>query len=296
MKESKWLKEAPLVILICCPGLVYLYLKHLLPDLLPTHYTVDAAGKWVVDGQSGPLSFVISMLLGSVIVYGALSLPAVLQRLGVAAKQQTIAIGPVFYVLKVGILLLLNGIPVYTMLVAAGKITGGSAAMLAYTGGVFVLLLFNLFVYRLYSRMYHTEGARPLSGKPYIVLWVATHVIISIGPLCILLAPGGLNAGKMIPQFVLVFLAVCGNLLYSVKPNLYLGIRTPWTLRNETVWRKTHRIGGIVFFICGTAGFLATLLADGKQVQYIFITVLAITTLIPVLYSYLIYKKITAQP
>lgn len=101
MKENKWLKEAPLVILICCPWLVYLYLKPLLPDLLPTHYTVNEQGNWTVDGQSTPLSFVVSMFLGSVILYGALTFPALLQRLGMAGKQQTIAIGPVFYTLKV---------------------------------------------------------------------------------------------------------------------------------------------------------------------------------------------------
>lgn len=94
----------------------------------------------------------------------------------------------------------------------------------------------------------------------------------------------------------MVFLAISGNLLHSAKPNLYLGIRTPWTLKNETVWRKTHRVGGIVFFVCGTVGFIATLLAEGKQLQFIFIAVLAITTIVPILYSYLVYKKLTAQP
>lgn len=35
-----------------------------------------------------------------------------------------------------------------------------------------------------------------------------------------------------------------GNYLPRVRTNFFLGIRTPWTLSDEEVWRKTHRIGG----------------------------------------------------
>ena len=28
----------------------------------------------------------------------------------------------------------------------------------------------------------------------------------------------------------------------SLKQNYFIGIKTPWTLENEMVWKKTHRI------------------------------------------------------
>lgn len=44
---------------------------------------------------------------------------------------------------------------------------------------------------------------------------------------------------------------VLGNLMTQIRPNWFMGIRTPWTLSSDTVWRKTHRFGGIAFVIAG---------------------------------------------
>ncbi|MCL6588144.1 MAG: SdpI family protein, partial [Anoxybacillus sp.] len=44
---------------------------------------------------------------------------------------------------------------------------------------------------------------------------------------------------------------VLGNYMPKIKPNYFIGIRTPWTLENEEVWQKTHRVGGKVFVIMG---------------------------------------------
>ncbi len=42
-----------------------------------------------------------------------------------------------------------------------------------------------------------------------------------------------------------------GNYLPRIKPNRWVGIRTPATLGSETVWAKTHRVGGTVMFVSG---------------------------------------------
>lgn len=49
-----------------------------------------------------------------------------------------------------------------------------------------------------------------------------------------------------------VLLAVLGNELGRVQPNWFVGIRTPWTLADTTVWRQTHRLGGRLFVGLGT--------------------------------------------
>jgi uncharacterized membrane protein len=33
-----------------------------------------------------------------------------------------------------------------------------------------------------------------------------------------------------------------------VRPNYFVGIRTPWTLENPETWRATHRLGGRLMF------------------------------------------------
>jgi uncharacterized membrane protein len=47
---------------------------------------------------------------------------------------------------------------------------------------------------------------------------------------------------------VLVLLAVIGNYLGNLRPNYFVGIRTPWTLENTETWRATHRLGGRLMF------------------------------------------------
>jgi uncharacterized membrane protein len=44
-----------------------------------------------------------------------------------------------------------------------------------------------------------------------------------------------------------LLLAVIGNELGRVQPNFFVGIRTPWTLADPEVWRRTHRVGGRAF-------------------------------------------------
>lgn len=44
---------------------------------------------------------------------------------------------------------------------------------------------------------------------------------------------------------------VIGNFMGRVEPNWFVGLRTPWTLENDTVWRRTHRVVGRLLFLAG---------------------------------------------
>ena len=37
----------------------------------------------------------------------------------------------------------------------------------------------------------------------------------------------------------------------QIRPNYYFGVRTPWAIENPWVWKKTQRMGGILFMIIG---------------------------------------------
>ena len=47
----------------------------------------------------------------------------------------------------------------------------------------------------------------------------------------------------------------CGILIENTKRNWFIGIRTPWTLSSDTVWDKTHKIGGKLFKYAGVLAF-----------------------------------------
>ncbi|MED3930988.1 SdpI family protein [Priestia megaterium] len=87
----------------------------------------------------------------------------------------------------------------------------------------------------------------------------------------------------------LVFIII-GNYLQRVRSNYFMGIRTPWTLSNETVWKKTHRLSGKIFFIGGLLILISAFLPDGYK-SVIMWGSIVLCVAIPYLYSYLVYKK-----
>jgi uncharacterized membrane protein len=82
-----------------------------------------------------------------------------------------------------------------------------------------------------------------------------------------------------------------GNYFQAVKPNYFIGIRTPWTLESEQVWRKTHRIGGILWIIGGLVMIALALFPDSGIRQALFLITVAIMVLVPVVYSFIEFRK-----
>ncbi|MBI5254487.1 SdpI family protein [Candidatus Falkowbacteria bacterium] len=59
----------------------------------------------------------------------------------------------------------------------------------------------------------------------------------------------------MSPALAILFFSA-GVLVSNAEPNWSIGIRTPWTLSCEKVWKKTHKTGGVLFKICGAMALL----------------------------------------
>lgn len=68
------------------------------------------------------------------------------------------------------------------------------------------------------------------------------------------------DAGRWIPVGVGALLVVLGNVMGKVRPNFFVGIRTPWTLTSTRSWEKTHRVGGWLFVVGGALLALASLI------------------------------------
>jgi uncharacterized membrane protein len=100
------------------------------------------------------------------------------------------------------------------------------------------------------------------------------------------------------PGFVFVIIgllfAFLGNYFKTIKPNYFIGIKTPWTLENEEVWKKTHDLGGKLWFVGGLLMALTFVLPNNIQF-YTFMGITAVITIIPILYSYRIFNKIKNQ-
>jgi uncharacterized membrane protein len=72
-------------------------------------------------------------------------------------------------------------------------------------------------------------------------------------------------------------------------------LRLPWTLENEDNWRKTHQLAGRLWFFGGLSFAILVFLLNEQWAVYIGAATLAILILIPVFYSYNLYKTQTKK-
>ncbi len=94
----------------------------------------------------------------------------------------------------------------------------------------------------------------------------------------------------MVPAMALLFYVI-GNLLEKSKRNWFVGIRTPWTLSDDVVWDKTHRLGGRLFKLMALFSLSGFFVNEKYIIFTIIIPVIAVTV-ITFVYSYVEYKKI----
>lgn len=87
-----------------------------------------------------------------------------------------------------------------------------------------------------------------------------------------------------------LFFAYLGNLMHSIKPNYFVGIRVPWALENEENWRLTHQLASKIWFIGGLVLAVVALLLSMKLFFIVFISTILVMTIIPVIYSYNLYR------
>jgi len=97
------------------------------------------------------------------------------------------------------------------------------------------------------------------------------------------------------PNYIVLLIGILyiilGNYFKTIKANNFIGIRTPWTLENETVWKETHKLGGKMWFVGGIIVVLSSLILDKRPNFTIFLIITGIITIIPIVYSYLLFRN-----
>lgn len=97
------------------------------------------------------------------------------------------------------------------------------------------------------------------------------------------------SPNHVLPVLMGGLLIYLGFLFEHTEPNWFVGIRTPWTLSSDTVWKKTHHVGAILFKLAGIVSIIGVL--AGKY-AYLFILIPVISVaLFTVVYSYIEFKK-----
>ncbi|MBZ4687378.1 MAG: hypothetical protein PWQ96_205 [Clostridia bacterium] len=98
-----------------------------------------------------------------------------------------------------------------------------------------------------------------------------------------------IDVGRFVRIAIGILFVAMGNYMTQIRHNYFFGIKTPWTLASETVWRKTHRLGGILYVGAGIL-ILSSILTSDKVGFVITIGSVIAVIIISTIYSYLIFK------
>jgi uncharacterized membrane protein len=87
-----------------------------------------------------------------------------------------------------------------------------------------------------------------------------------------------------------IMFCVFGNFMSKIRPNWFVGVRTPWTLSSRLSWDKTHRLAGWLFLLMGAMFFVVALVPSAPMYVAMF-TIDAICLVWIIAYSYIIYRR-----
>ena len=98
---------------------------------------------------------------------------------------------------------------------------------------------------------------------------------------------------KVILVSVSILMIVIGHILPKSKKNYVIGIRTKWTLNNNVIWDKTHRLAGQLIVLFSLLDFFIALAVDTAQenLVYLYFAILFIPLIVSIIYSFLLSKK-----
>ncbi len=124
---------------------------------------------------------------------------------------------------------------------------------------------------------------------------IATGIVVFMSAINVIIISSVVNSsfetGKLLMPLLGIFFAFMGNVMFSLKPNYFVGIRLPWTLESEDNWRKTHQLAGKVWFAGGLLITILSLLLSFNFPESVFFSIIVIMALIPMIFSFLEFRK-----
>jgi uncharacterized membrane protein len=160
----------------------------------------------------------------------------------------------------------------------------------------FVLITISMFIglYLLATFIPFIDPFRKKIENKYSNLLIIRDVVLGFSFITqIILIYGGIKGNVpvwMITSLIGVMFIFIGNYLPRVPRNFFFGIKTPWTIASEYVWKKTHILGGWAFVLCGLIIIFGTFLNVGMEIIFLCI-VLPVLLASCFIYPYLIFRK-----
>ncbi len=132
----------------------------------------------------------------------------------------------------------------------------------------------------------HIRAYYRIRFRIHIYLAVFTTIIIYL-----------VSAGKEIFLEKWVFIGVgmlisgIGLFLWHLKPNNFVGVRTPWTLQDDRIWKETHDMAGKLWLFAGIGIIIAGMFLTVLSGVFLFMFAAGLLAALPYVYSYRLFYK-----
>lgn len=167
-----------------------------------------------------------------------------------------------------------------------------------YSGKVEVLLVVPLMATGLYALMRLLPAIDPGGANystfrgAYDALRVSILVVLAIGYGLIHLwvrgqRPDAAAIGALVAAGLFI---VVGNLSGKLRPNWFVGIRTPWTLSSKSASTRTHRLGGWLMVLLGVAILAAASFGGAALARAVMLVGLGLVLIWTTAYSYWVWR------
>jgi uncharacterized membrane protein len=161
----------------------------------------------------------------------------------------------------------------------------------AFFAPVFLLVLWQLM--RVLPRIDPREPNYARFGAAYDTIVAATLLLVLATHGIVLAEALGhhVAVARVVPALVGVLFVVIGNVMPRMRPNWWFGVRTPWTLSNDRVWARTHRLAGFSMTAAGLVMIGAALALPARLGVPVLLASTVAATVGPAVYSYLTWKR-----
>lgn len=161
--------------------------------------------------------------------------------------------------------------------------------------GLFALPTVALGVYlflRFLPRLDPARANYPSFAGAYATIRFTVLVMLAVVDLAVLLPLAGVevNQAAAIRLIIGGFLVALGAVMGKIRPNWFVGIRTPWTIASKESWVKSHRVGGWTFILAGLV-FIGSLALPATPAFVMSFGALALGLAWTVIYSYIVWRK-----
>jgi uncharacterized membrane protein len=133
-----------------------------------------------------------------------------------------------------------------------------------------------------------------LFGSTYVAIQSGILVFLLALHLVMLAAALGipLDMNRIILPMIGVLFVGLGNVMGKIRPNWFVGFRTPWALSSPDVWTRTHRFGGRLMVGLGLAMLISGLLLPPTVSAMVVGVGAGGMVVLTFTYSYLVWRRL----